>query len=90
MPVLKDDLQEGRISRREFLRYATLLGVSTTAAYKIANVVNNGEPLLMQAAQAANIPKGGVLKVAYPGFLILTILIPMHGAQKFFAVLVIT
>lgn len=65
MPVLKDDLQEGRISRREFLRYATLLGVSTTAAYKIANVVNNGEPLLMQAAQAANIPKGGVLKIAY-------------------------
>ena len=65
LPVLKDDLQEGRITRREFLRYATLLGVTSTAAYKIANVVNNGEPLLMQTVQAANIPKGGVLKVAY-------------------------
>ena len=42
MPGLKDDLQEGRITRRDFLRYATLLGVSTTAAYKLANKVNTG------------------------------------------------
>ena len=41
MPGLKDDLQEGRITRRDFLRYATLLGVSTTAAYKLANKVKD-------------------------------------------------
>ena len=29
---LKEDLGKGKLSRREFLRYATLLGVSATAA----------------------------------------------------------
>ena len=57
MPGLKDDLQEGRITRRDFLRYATLFGVSTTAAYKLANTVNNGESLLIPSAQAANMQR---------------------------------
>ena len=64
MPGLKDDLQEGRITRRDFLRYTTLLGVSTTAAYKLANTVNSGEPLLMPTAQAGNMPKGGTLRIS--------------------------
>ena len=64
MPGLKDDLQEGRITRRDFLRYATLLGVSTTAAYKLANKVNTGEPLLMPTARAGSMPKGGTLRIS--------------------------
>ena len=64
MPGLKDDLQEGRITRRDFLRYATLLGVSTTAAYKLANTVNNGESFLMPTAQAGSMPKGGTLRIS--------------------------
>ena len=64
MPGLKDDLQEGRITRRDFLRYATLLGVSTTAAYKLANKVNTGEPLLIPIARAGSMPKGGTLRIS--------------------------
>ena len=32
IPVLKKQLSEGTIDRREFLRYATLLGLSASAA----------------------------------------------------------
>jgi len=46
------------------LRYATLLGVSTTAAYKLANKVNTGEPLLMPTARAGSMPKGGTLRIS--------------------------
>ena len=64
MPGLKDDLQEGRITRRDFLRYATLLGVSTTAAYKLANKVHTGEPFLIPTARAGSMPKGGTLRIS--------------------------
>ena len=32
IPELKDQYLKGKMSRREFLRYATLLGLSLTAA----------------------------------------------------------
>ena len=36
LPKLKEELAEGRITRRDFLRYSTLLGLSAAAAYKFA------------------------------------------------------
>ena len=33
IPKLKQDFAEGRLNRREFLRYSTLLGLSAGAAY---------------------------------------------------------
>ena len=32
IPYLQDQLQKGKLSRREFMRYATLLGMSVGAA----------------------------------------------------------
>ena len=36
VPELQDQLRKGQISRREFLRYATLLGVSVGGATALA------------------------------------------------------
>jgi peptide/nickel transport system substrate-binding protein len=57
---LKAHFAEGRIGRREFLRSATLLGLSATAAYAFAAKVS-GEPLVKQANAA--MPKGGRLRL---------------------------
>lgn len=54
--LLKTQLSEGQIGRRDFLRYATLLGLSATAAYGVA-----GLPL---PAAAQDIPSGGVVRIA--------------------------
>ena len=56
---LKDDLDKGKISRRDFLRYATLLGVSVTAAGQLAGMV------WPQKAFAA-VKRGGTIKVSAP------------------------
>ena len=58
IPRLKDELVEGRISRREFLRIATLLGVSAACAYGLLGLVDPGRGL----AQTA-LPKGGRVRV---------------------------
>ena len=58
IPRLQDELCEGRISRREFLRMATLLGVSASAAYGLLGLVDPGRGL----AQTA-LPKGGRVRV---------------------------
>ncbi len=55
IPVLKQQLAEARIDRREFLRSATLLGMSAVAAYAITGTAP-------AAAQAA-LPRGGTLKL---------------------------
>ncbi len=62
IPKLKEQLCEGRISRREFLRYSTLLGLSAGAAYAFAGKVT-GQAFVPQA-QAAK-PMGGSLKVGH-------------------------
>ena len=62
MPELCDQLQRGRIHRRDFLRQACLLGVSAAAAYSMAGALT-GERLVPQA-QAATPKKGGILKVS--------------------------
>jgi peptide/nickel transport system substrate-binding protein len=58
IPGLIDQLEKKKISRREFMRYATLLGVSAAAASQMA-----GLPWVKKAFAAA--PKrGGTLKVS--------------------------
>jgi peptide/nickel transport system substrate-binding protein len=60
IPELIEELRANRVSRREFLRTSTLLGLSATTAYAIASRIT-GEPLTPTAHAQAG--KGGVLKV---------------------------
>jgi peptide/nickel transport system substrate-binding protein len=61
IPTLKRQLAERQLDRREFLRTATLLGMSAGAAYAFAGKVT-GERLL-PAAQAQGLPRGGTLRI---------------------------
>lgn len=61
IPGLVEDLKTGRLDRREFLRFATLLGLSAGAAYGIAGLGSDGE--LTSAAHADDMPKGGTLRL---------------------------
>lgn len=56
MPTLLNDLERGRVDRREFLRMATLLGMGATAAYAAAGLP---APAMAQTA----LPKGGRLRI---------------------------
>jgi peptide/nickel transport system substrate-binding protein len=58
IPTLLGQLNEGTISRRDFLRKSTLLGLSASAAYALAGIT---EPI--GAARAAAMPKGGNLRI---------------------------
>ena len=60
---VKRDYAEGHASRREFLRFATLLGMSASAAYAFVAKVENLR-FVPTVAQAAKMPKGGSLKIA--------------------------
>lgn len=55
---LKDDLNKGKLTRREFLRFATLLGMSAVAASQMAGLAIPGK------AFAAKPVRGGVLKIS--------------------------
>jgi peptide/nickel transport system substrate-binding protein len=57
---LKDQMDQGKVSRREFLRYATLLGMSAAAASQLAGLS------WPRKVFAASIQRGGTLKVASP------------------------
>jgi len=61
---LKDDLAKGKITRRDFLRTTTLLGLSATAAYSLASKILGKDvlPDFVSSAMAAGQKKGGVLK----------------------------
>ena len=62
LPELCDQLQAGKINRREFLRHATLLGVAAGTAYAMAGVPGGD---VIGSAKAEETPKaGGVLKVS--------------------------
>jgi len=62
VPELVEELRQGRIPRREFLRTVTLLGVSAATAHAtVAKVTGAG---LLPAARAAAPRKGGVLAVS--------------------------
>lgn len=58
--VLKRDLAEKRISRRRFLRDATLLGLSASAAYAFAGKLDADDVVRRARAQ---MPRGGHLKI---------------------------
>jgi peptide/nickel transport system substrate-binding protein len=59
--TLAKDLSEKRIDRREFVRFATLLGLSATAAYGLAGKIS-GEAFA-PAARAQAMPKGGTIRM---------------------------
>lgn len=59
LDTLKADLAGGRISRREFVRYAALLGMSAGAAYATVGLLPGLAPLV----RAAEMPKGGTLRI---------------------------
>ena len=61
IPTLKRQLADHLIDRREFLRYAALLGLSSTAAYAAVRKIT-GEPFVAPAA-AQTLPKGGTLRI---------------------------
>jgi len=63
VPTLKRQLVERQIDRREFVRYATLLGMAAPAAYAFAAKVT-GAPLVAPAAAQGTLPKGGTLRLA--------------------------
>jgi peptide/nickel transport system substrate-binding protein len=58
IPTLLGQVNEGTISRRDFLRKSTLLGLSASAAYAMAGIA---EPI--SAARAEDMPKGGNLRI---------------------------
>lgn len=62
IPSLKQQLAERQITRRAFLRYSTLLGMSAGAAYLYAGKIT-GQPLA-PPARAAEMPRGGTLKIS--------------------------
>ena len=61
VPELAEQLRKGEIDRREFLRTATLLGVSASAAYAMAGKLT-GDYAVPQARAAGK--KGGKLRVS--------------------------
>jgi peptide/nickel transport system substrate-binding protein len=60
IPVLIEELKTGAVSRRQFLRTATLLGLSAVAAYKLSGETN---PFINEAVAADALPKGGHLRI---------------------------
>ncbi len=61
VPELCEQLRKGELDRREFLRTATLLGVSAGAAYGMAGKIL-GEPMVKEAAAAEDPKMGGTLR----------------------------
>ncbi len=62
VPELKEKLRKGAIDRREFLRTATLLGVSATAAYAMAGTMTGKHAV--PRAGAATPKAGGTLRMS--------------------------
>jgi peptide/nickel transport system substrate-binding protein len=61
IPTLKRQLAERLIDRREFLRYATLLGMSAPAAYAAVRAITG--QAFAPAAAAQTLPRGGTLRI---------------------------
>lgn len=68
IPEIADEMLRGRVDRREFLRTATLLGMSATAAYGVAGKLMGGDMIPSANAQfLTGVPKGnfgGTLRVS--------------------------
>lgn len=71
VPEMQNQLRQGRISRREFLRVVTLLGISAPAAYALAGcgTTPTAAPTAVPvtagtvAPMASTIKRGGILRV---------------------------
>ncbi len=61
IPELCEELRGGRVERREFLRVATLLGLSATVAYGLARSIDGG-PAIGRAAAQETPKQGGTLR----------------------------
>ena len=61
IPVLKQQLAEGKIGRREFLKTASVLGMSAGTAYAFAGTFT-GQAFVTEA-QAAKPKKGGTMRI---------------------------
>ena len=62
VPELCEQLRKEEIGRRDFLRTATLLGVSATAAYAMADTITGQSLSPSRPARAATPQKGGRLR----------------------------
>ena len=62
MGSLKQQLADKVMDRREFVRFAALLGMGAPAAYMLAGKIT-GEDFISPAL-ADDMPKGGVIKIA--------------------------
>jgi peptide/nickel transport system substrate-binding protein len=58
---LKEMVAQGKIGRREFLRSATLLGLSATAAYGFVGKLSGSGPV---SPAIAAMPKGGTVRIS--------------------------
>ena len=65
IPKLTQDFAKGKMSRREFLRTSTLLGLSAGAAYTLAGKIGGGTLNPISSVLAQETPQqGGILRVA--------------------------
>ncbi len=64
LPELTDQLDRGVIDRRDFLRQACLLGMTSTAAYAMADTLVGGAPFASPAAAQGTPKMGGTLRVS--------------------------
>lgn len=66
VPELSEQLREGKVDRREFLRTAALLGVAAPAAYAMAGKITGDftRPALAESGNTQNAVKGGRLRAA--------------------------
>ena len=62
IPKLAEDLRDGRLDRREFLRTSVLLGLAIPTAYSVASMVT-GEPIMPQAVAQETPRRGGTLRL---------------------------
>jgi peptide/nickel transport system substrate-binding protein len=60
---LKDALTKDKLSRREFIRYASLLGVSAAAAAQMTGMVGYTSPA---SAASGKIKRGGSMRIGVP------------------------
>ncbi len=63
LPELCDQLNVGKIHRRDFLRQACLLGMTATTAYSMAGILT-GEDSIIPEAMAQTPKPGGTLRVS--------------------------
>ena len=59
---LAEDLEARRISRREFVRFAALVGLTAPTAYAMAGKIT-GEPFAPSARADNTLPKGGTWRI---------------------------